>query len=79
MGTSGSACARVLPVTKLPLALSEWRAPRHAEFREGKTAWRFFNSITEAAKGGNIQNLPRRTQALHGLLDAAVGLTTLAV
>lgn len=72
--------ARVLPVTKLPLALQEWRTPRHPEFREGgKTAWRLFNSITEAAKGGDIQVLPRRTQALHGLLDAACGLTTLAV
>ncbi len=44
--------ARVLPVTKLPLALSEWRAPRHPEFRDGKTAWRLFNAITESAKGG---------------------------
>ena len=38
-----------------------------------------FNAITEAAKGGDIQVLPRRTQALHGLLDTACGLTTLAV
>ena len=72
--------ARVLPVTKLPLALSEWRAPRHQEFREGgKTAWRLFNAVTEVAKGTDLQNLPRRTQALHGLMDAACGLTTLAV
>ena len=72
--------ARVLPVTKLPLALSEWRTPRHPEFRAGgKTAWRLFNAITESAKGGDIQVLPRRTQALHGLMDAACGLTTLAV
>ena len=27
-------------MTKLPLALQEWRTPRHPEFREGgKTAW----------------------------------------
>ncbi|MCE9566039.1 MAG: DUF945 domain-containing protein [Planctomycetes bacterium] len=70
--------ARVLPVTKVPLALEEWRHPRHREFCEGKTAWRLFNSITEAVKGGDLQLLPRRTQALHGLLDAACGLTTLA-
>jgi hypothetical protein len=63
--------ARVLPVTKLPLALSEWRAPRHPEFREGRTAWRLFNAITESAKGGDIQVLPRRTQALHGIMDVA--------
>jgi hypothetical protein len=71
--------ARVLPVTKLPVALTEWRTPRHPEFREGKTAWRLFNAVTEAAKGGDIQNLPRRTQALHGLMDAACHLTSLAV
>ena len=71
--------ARVLPVTKLPLALTEWRHPRHPEFRDGKTAWRLFNAITEASKGCDLQLLPRRTQALHGLLDAACGLTTFAV
>jgi hypothetical protein len=71
--------ARVLPVTKIPLALQEWRNPRHPEFRESKTAWRLFNAITEASKGCDLQLLPRRTQALHGLLDAACGLTTLAV
>ena len=72
--------ARVLPVTKLPLALREWRTPRHPEFREGgKTAWRFFNAVTEVVKGGDLQTLPRRTTALHGLLDATCGLAALAV
>jgi len=47
--------------------------PRHAEFRAGKTAWRLFNAFTEAMKG-DLDALPRRTQALHGLLDAACGL-----
>jgi hypothetical protein len=72
--------ARVLPVTKIPLALEEWRTPRHPVFEEhGKSAWRFFNAITEAVKGSDLQILPRRTQALHGILDAACGLVTLAV
>jgi hypothetical protein len=66
--------ARVLPVTKLPEALSEWRQPRHPEFRAGgKTAWRLFNALTEVLKG-NLNELPRRAQALHGLLDLACGL-----
>ncbi len=60
--------AHVLPVTKLPLALEEWRHPRHREFAEGKTAWRLFNAITEASKGCDLQLLPRRTQALHGVI-----------
>lgn len=72
--------ARVLPVTRLPLAIREWRAPRHFEFREGgKTAWRFFNAVTEVLKGTDLQTLPRRTTALHGLLDATCGLASLAV
>lgn len=65
--------ARVLPVTRLPGVLAEWRSPRHTEFREGRTAWRLFNAFTECLKG-NLGALPRRTQALHGLLDAACGL-----
>jgi hypothetical protein len=54
--------------------LREWRAPRHNEFRAGgRTAWRLFNAFTEGLKG-NLDALPRRTQALHGLLDGACGL-----
>jgi hypothetical protein len=66
--------ARVLPLTRIPAVLREWREPRHPEFREGgRTAWRLFNAFTEGLKG-NLDALPRRTQALHGLLDAACGL-----
>jgi hypothetical protein len=77
--------ARVLPVTRLPLALAEWRSPRHPEFaKEGRTGYRLFNAVTEALKEGNYMELPRRCQALHGLLDLACGLvgepqTTMAV
>jgi hypothetical protein len=68
--------ARVVPVTKLPAVLTEWREPRHPEFRDGgRTAWRLLNAFTEALKG-NLTELPRRTQALHGLLDAACGLVS---
>src|SRR5262249_47496177 len=65
--------ARVVPVTKVPDVLTEWREPRHPEFCEGRTAWRLFNAFTEILKG-NLGELPRRTQALHGLMDAACGL-----
>jgi hypothetical protein len=65
--------ARVLPVTALPNVLRQWRQPQHPEFRGGKTAWRLFNAFTEGLKG-HLDALPRRTQALHGLLDAACGL-----
>ena len=65
--------ARVLPLAKIPDVLQEWREPRHPEFRQGKTGWRLFNAFTESLKG-HLDALPRRTQALHGLLDAACRL-----
>ena len=68
---------RAITVTQVPTILDEWRTPRHPEFAaDGKTAWRFFNAVTEAAKGSGLWALPQRTQALHGLLDGEVGLFT---
>jgi Domain of unknown function (DUF932) len=66
---------RVVPVTRIPDVLREWREPRHPEFREGRTAWRLFNAFTESLKG-RLDALPTRTQALHGLLDSVCGLAT---
>lgn len=61
---------RVVPVTKLPLVLSEWRTPSHPEFTEqGRSVWRLQNAFTESFKSRNLGTLPRRSQALHGLLD----------
>src|SRR5579864_1226889 len=67
--------ARVIPATKIPYVLNEWRDPRYPEFRQEKTAWRWFNAVTEVLKGG-LERLPRRTQALHGILDGHCGLLT---
>jgi hypothetical protein len=67
--------ASVLPVTQVPAVLEEWRRPSHPEFTEGgKTLWRFHNALTEVWKGRNLSALPRRSQALHGLLDSVCGL-----
>ena len=67
--------ANVLPVTQLPSVLTQWRTPGHEEFSaSGKTAWRLFNAFSETWKGRNLAALPRRSQALHGLLDSACGL-----
>jgi hypothetical protein len=63
-----------------PVALAEWRTPRHPDFAsDGNTGWRRFNAVTEALKEGSYMDLPRRTQALHGLMDLACGLTVPAV
>jgi hypothetical protein len=67
--------ARVVPITRIPDVLLEYREPQHQEFRQGRTAWRLFNAFTEILKG-NLSELPRRTQALHGLMDSACGLVT---
>jgi hypothetical protein len=68
--------ARALPVTRIPAVLAEWRNPRHPEFAAGgRTGWRLFNAVTESLKEGSYMDLPRRTQALHGLMDLACGLT----
>jgi hypothetical protein len=58
----------------IPAVLKEWREPRHEEF-EARNAWVLFNSFTEALKDGSLAELPKRTQALHGLLDTHVGLS----
>lgn len=67
--------ANVLPVTQVPTVLHEWRTPSHEEFAaDGKTLWRFHNAMTHAWKGRNLPALPRRSQALHGLLDSVCRL-----
>jgi hypothetical protein len=62
----------VCPNKLIPRVLHEWREPRHEQFRP-RTVWSFVNAFTEALKG-NLIELPRRTEALHGLLDSFVGL-----
>ena len=57
----------------LPQVLFEWRHPRHEEFGP-RNVWSLFNAFTETLKG-SLTELPRRTEALHGLLDNHVGLS----
>lgn len=65
----------ILPATKLPQVLQEWRKPSHDDFLP-RTGWSLFNAFTETYKG-NLAALPRRTQVLHGMLDNTVGLATI--
>jgi hypothetical protein len=62
----------VVAASNLPKVISEWREPKFPEFAP-RNSWSFFNAVTEVLKG-NLSLLPRRTQALHGLMDSHVGL-----
>lgn len=57
----------------IPDVLHEWREPRHGAF-EDRNVWSLFNAFTESLKQGSLAELPKRTEALHGLLDTYVGL-----
>ena len=57
----------------IPHVLHEWREPKHDAF-EQRNVWSLFNAFTEALKDGTLAELPKRTEALHGLLDIHVGL-----
>jgi hypothetical protein len=58
----------------IPKVLKEWREPSHEEF-EGRNMWSLFNGFTEILKSIKPQYVPRRTMALHGLLDSFAGVT----
>jgi len=60
--------ARVICASKLPQVLEVYRKPVHEEFAS-RTVWSGFNAFTEVLKAYDLQDLPRRTQALHGLCD----------
>jgi hypothetical protein len=57
----------------IPSVLGEWRKPKHSVFEE-RNVWSLFNSFTESLKDCSLAELPKRTEALHGLLDVHVGL-----
>ncbi len=67
--TDVSVCSNRL----VPSVLQQWREPQHSQFAD-RSIWSLFNAFTEALKDGNLAELPKRTEALHGLLDTQVGL-----
>ena len=62
----------VCPNRLIPTVLNKWRQPCYEDFAP-RNVWSLFNAFTEALKG-NLGELPKRTEALHGLLDMHVGL-----
>jgi hypothetical protein len=63
----------VCPVSTLPKVIHEWRKPTQDAFRP-RNVWSLFNAFTGDALKNNLAALPNRTQALHALMDATVGL-----
>ena len=68
--------AKVIAGSAIPKVLEAYDRPEQGNEAFGRqhTAWRLFNATTEVLKGSNVFDLPRRTQALHGLMDQASGL-----
>ncbi len=62
----------VICSSRIPDVLHEWREPQHEEFRT-RTAWSYFNAVTETLKGA-LHVLPKRTQRLYQLCDDYVGV-----
>jgi len=63
----------VIGCTHLPAVLNEWESPSYDEFSR-QDVWRLFNAVTEVAKGWRHENTFKRTQLLHGLCNAEVGI-----
>lgn len=66
---------RVINLQRIDDVWQAWKEPQYYEFHD-RTAWSFFNAVTETLKGAYF-TLPQRTQALHGLLDDVSGVRAL--
>ena len=64
--------AGVIPPSRLPRVLEEWRTPTYRDF-EGNTLWNLFNAFTETMKGG-AATLLDKTRGLHCMCDLQCGL-----
>ncbi len=65
--------AQAIAAPAVPAVLKEWRSPSHPEFRP-RTAWSLFNAFTEVYKDGSLIQTHQKSQRLHGLLDAHLGI-----
>lgn len=63
----------VVSAPKLPKVLQEWRQPKYVEFKE-RNVWSLFNAFTETLKDYHVQELPKRADRLHALMDSACGV-----
>ncbi len=64
----------VISSSKVEKVVNEYYEPSHAEHLNQagqRTNWTLFNAATEALKGVGLNTMPKRTIALHGLMDQA--------
>lgn len=62
----------VVPPSRIPRVLEEWREPQYGEFSD-RNAWSLFNAFTETMKG-HLHMLPARSGRLHELMDGHCGV-----
>lgn len=65
--------AKVVPNQRIREIVQQWHEPAYPEF-EPRTGWSLFNGFTEVLKQYAAEQLPRRTQVLHGIMDTACGV-----
>ena len=73
-----AAMARVIPNARIKEVVDQWHEPLHEEFA-ARTGWSLFNDFTEVLKAYPVEQVPARTQILHGLMDSACGLDFSAI
>jgi len=70
----GALDAKIIPATRIPRVLENWREPKQEVWNEHRDVWGLFNAFTEDFKNiSDANTLLKRGQSLHGLMDAFVG------
>jgi len=59
--------------THLADVLDQWHSPEHGEWKPERNLWGLHNAFTNVMRG-NVLALPKRSDALHGLLDPLAGV-----
>jgi len=69
---------RVKAITNsaIPKVLAEYESDSHREMHGAGTAWSLFNAFTEVSKADPVTTAMKRTQRLHGVFGAFVGLAS---
>jgi hypothetical protein len=59
---------KAIPSRDIYNVITEFRNPRHQEFKGG-SLWSLYNSVTENLKNGDLAKLPYRTAMVQSILD----------